>query len=138
MKFYPNLNRISGVMVSTFTSSAVDRGFISGVMVSTFTSSAVDRGFISGVMVSMFTSSAVDRGFISGVMVSTFTSSAVDRGFKHGRDKPKTIKLACVASLPCTQHYGDRENTGWLGISIMCPNGETCLSADCCFIELAL
>jgi hypothetical protein len=32
-------------MVSVFTSSAVDRGFIGSVMVSVFTSSAVDRGF---------------------------------------------------------------------------------------------
>ena len=24
------------------------------------------------------------------------------------------------------------------GIRIMCPNGVTCLSADCCFSELAL
>ena len=63
-------------------------------MVSVFTSSAVDRGFIiismrvnpiGGVMVSVFTSSAVDHGFIiismrvnpiGDVLVSVFTSSA--------------------------------------------------------------
>jgi len=28
-----------------------------------------------------------------------------------------------------------KEQTGWLGIRIMCPSGETCLSADCCFCE---
>ena len=48
------VNPIGGVMVSMFTSSAVDRGFIiismrvnpiGGVMVRVFTSSAVDRGF---------------------------------------------------------------------------------------------
>jgi len=27
---------------------------------------------------------------------------------------------------------------GWLGIRIMCPSGATCLSADCCFSNLAL
>jgi len=25
----------------------------------------------------------------------------------------------------------------WLRIRIMCPSGATCLSADCCFSELA-
>jgi hypothetical protein len=33
---------------------------------------------------------------------------------------------------------GAMTKTGWLGIRIMCPNGATCLLADCCFIELAL
>ena len=27
---------------------------------------------------------------------------------------------------------------GWLGIKIMCPSGPTCISADCCFSEVAL
>jgi hypothetical protein len=47
---------------------------LGGVMVSVFTSSAVDRGFIGSVIVSVFTSSAVDHGFIGGVIVSVFTS----------------------------------------------------------------
>jgi hypothetical protein len=46
--------------------------------------------------------------------------------------------LIFVASLVSTQHYGDRARTGRLGIRIMCPSGATCLSADCCFSELAL
>jgi len=31
-----------------------------------------------------------------------------------------------------------KKTTGWLGIGIMRPSGATCLSADCCFSELAL
>ena len=27
---------------------------------------------------------------------------------------------------------------GWLGIKIMCSSGPTCISADCCFSEVAL
>jgi hypothetical protein len=37
--------------------------FISGVIVSVFTSSAVDRVFIGGVIAIVFASTAVDRGF---------------------------------------------------------------------------
>ena len=40
--------------------------------------------------------------------------------------------------LLLTQHYGERANIGWLGSSIMCPNGVTFLPADCCFSKLAL
>ena len=69
-------------------------------------------------------------------MVSVLTSSMVDRGID--RVKSKTIKLAFVASLLSTQHKGERAQTGWLGIKIMCPYGATCLSTDCCFSELAL
>ena len=75
---------------------------------------------------------------IGDVMVSVLASIAVDRGFKPGRVKPKTIKLVFVASLLSTQHSGERAKTGWLGIRIMCQSGATCLSADCCFSELAL
>jgi len=40
--------------------------------------------------------------------------------------------LVCVASPLSTQQ------TGWLGIRIMCPSEETALNADCYFSELAL
>ena len=70
-------------------------------------------------------------------MVSVLASNAVDRVFEHRSGQTKTITLVCVASL-CTQHSGERANTGWLGIRIMCPSGATCLPADCCFSELAL
>jgi len=45
--------------------------------------------------------------------------------------------LVFVASLLSTQHLGERSKTGWHGIGINCPSGVTCLSADCCFSELA-
>ena len=54
-------------------------------------------------------------------MVSVLASSAVDPGFER---RTGQIRL--------------RAKTGWLGIRIMCPSGATCLSADCCFSELAL
>jgi len=46
--------------------------------------------------------------------------------------------LIFVASAISTQREGERAKTDWLGIRIMCPSGETCLSADCCFREIAL
>ena len=83
----------------------------------------------------MHTSSVVLSG---GVMVSVLASSAVDRRFEPRSGKPKTMKLVFVASPLSTQHKGERAKTGWLGIRKMCLNGATCLSADCCFSELAL
>ena len=52
--------------------------------------------------------------------------------------KPKTMKLAFVASSLNTQHSADRAKTGWLRIRIICESGAKYLSADCCFSELAL
>ena len=76
---------------------------------------------------------------IGGVMVSMLASSVVDRVFDlTDRVKLKTIKLVSVASLLSTQHLGERAKTGWLRIRIMCPNGATCIFADCYFSELAL
>jgi len=46
--------------------------------------------------------------------------------------------LVFVASPLSMQHEGERAKIGWLGIRIMCPSGAICLSADCCFSELAL
>jgi hypothetical protein len=75
---------------------------------------------------------------IGGIVVSMLASSAVDRGFEPGRVKPKTMKLVFVAFLQSTQHLGERTKTSWLGIRILCPSGASCLSADCCFSELAI
>ena len=58
-------------------------------------------------------------------------------GSSPGRVKPKTIQLVFVVSPLSTHHLGERANTGWLGIKIMCRSGATCLPADCCFSELA-
>ena len=49
-----------------------------------------------------------------GVMVSVLVSRAVDRGFE---------------SPVSTQHWGERANTGWVGIRIMCLSVTTCLSS---------
>ena len=46
--------------------------------------------------------------------------------------------LVFGSSTLSTQNQGERANTGWLGIGIMCQSGSTCLSADSCFSELAL
>ena len=54
------------------------------------------------------------------------------------RVKQQTMKLVFVASLLRTQHQGERAKAGWLGIRIMCACGAKCLSAYCCFFELAL
>jgi hypothetical protein len=59
-------------------------------------------------------------------------------GLNPDQVKPKTIKLVFVASLLNTQHQGERAKTGKQGIRIMCLSGATCLSADCCFSDLAI
>jgi hypothetical protein len=59
-------------------------------------------------------------------------------GSRPDRVKPKTIKLVFVASPLSKQHSGARAKTRWLGIRIMFLSGATCLSADCCFSEIAL
>ena len=71
-------------------------------------------------------------------MASMLDSIAVDRGFEPRSRQPKTITFVFVASPLSTQHKGERAKTSWLGIRIMCPSGETCLPADCCFSELTL
>ena len=48
-----------------------------------------------------------------------------------------TLKLVFVASPISTQHKGEKTKSGCLRIRIMCPSGATCLSADCCFSDLA-
>ena len=57
-------------------------------------------------------------------------------GSSPDRVKSKTIKLVFVPSPLSMQHKGERGNTGWLGMIIMCQSGVTCLSADCCFSEV--
>ena len=39
------------------------------------------------------------------------------------RVKPKPMKLVFVVSPLSTQHQGERQKAGWLGIMIMCQNG---------------
>ena len=66
-------------------------------------------------------------------MVSVLASSAVDCGseLRSGQTKDYKIGIYCF-----TAKYAALRRTGWLGIRIMCPNGTTCLPADCCFSEL--
>jgi hypothetical protein len=62
------------------------------------------------------------RYCISGVMISMLPSSLVDRGFEHRSRQPKIMKLVFVAFTLSTQHYGERAETGLLGIRIMYPS----------------
>jgi hypothetical protein len=64
-------------------------------------------------------------------MVSVLTSSVVDRGFEPGSGQTKDYKMCCFSAKHTALIYGERAKTGWLGVRIMCPSGETCLPADC-------
>jgi hypothetical protein len=84
-----------------------------------------------GVMVIMLVSGrswASGRSWVSGRSWASCRSWVV---------KSKTIKLVFVASPLSMLPGGKRTKTGWLGIRITCPSVATCLSADCCFSELA-
>ena len=60
------------------------------------------------------------------------------RGFEPRSGQTKDYKLGiCCFSAKHAALTGEIAKTGWLGISIMCPSGATCLSADCCFSERA-
>ena len=71
-------------------------------------------------------------------MVSVATLSAVDRGFdsRSGETKDYKIGMCCFSA----EHAAfRRKSKDWSARNqIMCPSGVTCLSADCCFSELAL
>ena len=75
---------------------------------------------------------------IGGVMVNVLVSSAVDRVFEpqSGQTKDYEIGICCFSA----KHAALRRNakSGWLEIRLMCLSGATCLSANCCFSELAL
>ena len=89
---------------------------------------------------------------ICGVMVSVLASSAVAHRFEPRSGQTKDYKIGIFAACfvekqyfyasphkASTQHKRERAKTLVLfGIRIMCPSGTTCLSADCCFNELAL
>jgi hypothetical protein len=52
-----------------------------------------------------------------GRKYNMLTPSLVDRGLKpRSCQNPKTIRLVLVASLPGTQHYGVRVNTGLIEV----------------------
>ena len=61
-------------------------------------------------------------------MVSVLASSVVARGFEFRSDQTKDFKIdMCCFSA---KHGGERANAGWLGITIVCPSKDTCLSAS--------
>ena len=68
-----------------------------------------------------------EKNLIGSVMVSVLVLSAVDRGFelRSGQTKYFEIGICCFS-------------TWHAPIMIMCPSGEICLSANCCFSELPL
>ena len=75
----------------------------------------------------------------SCVIVSVLVLSVVDRGFesRSGQTKDYKIGICCFSAKHTALR---RKSKDWfeLGIRIMCLSGTTCLSADCCFSELAL
>ena len=73
-------------------------------------------------------------------ILNVLASSAVDRGFelRSGQTKMTIKSVAVVSSAKHTALRRKNRDIGWLGIRIMCPSGATCLSAHCCFSQLAL
>ena len=76
---------------------------------------------------------------ISGVMVSMLASSAVDCGFESRSGQTKDYKISVVCWFIARHAALSKKSK-----DILTPNqdnvssGATCLSADCCFSELAL
>ena len=81
---------------------------------------------------------AHQRLLIGSVIVSVLDLSAVDRGFESRSGQTKDYKLVFVAYNANHAVLKRKRKTGWLGIRIICPSGARCISADCCFSDLAL
>ena len=75
-------------------------------------------------------------------MVSVLAACVVDRGFEPRSDQTIDYKIGicCFSALSTQvmQHKGKGAKDCWLGFRIICPSGETCLSTEYCFSELAL
>jgi hypothetical protein len=69
-------------------------------------------------------------------MVSVIISSVVDPSLEPLSGQTKDYKM-CICCFSA-HNLRERAKTGWLGIRIMCPSVVICLSAGCCFSELAL
>ena len=75
---------------------------------------------------------------IGCVMVSVLAWSVVDRGFEPRSGQTKNYTNG-ICRLSTERAAFMKKKKDWLlGIRIMCQSGATCLSADCCFSELAL
>jgi len=70
---------------------------------------------------------------IDAVMVRVLASSAENRGFPPRWRKTKIQDIIIICCLPAT-YAALRSKTVWH----MCLRGASCLTADCCFSELAL
>jgi hypothetical protein len=79
----------------------------------------------------------VDINRIGSVKGNELASSSVDHEFEHrwGRAKDYEIGICCFSSKHATLR---RKSKDWLVRKQLCPNEATCLSAECCFSELAL
>ena len=78
------------------------------------------------------------KNHIGGVTVSLHTSSGVDCGFEPWSGQTKEYKI-CISGFSANHTALRRKRkTGWLIKGIMWTVGATCLSANCCFSELAL
>jgi len=71
-------------------------------------------------------------------MVSVLATSVVDRGFEPRSGQSKDYEIGICYFFAKLAALRRKSKTGWLEIRRMCPIGETCLSEDCCFSELAL
>jgi hypothetical protein len=71
------------------------------------------------------------------IFIYSQCSSAIDCGFesRSGQTKDYEIGMCCFSAKHALRR---KSKTSWLGIRIMCSSGAPCLSADCCFSELAL
>ena len=75
---------------------------------------------------------------IGGVMVNVLVLSVVECGVepRSGQTKDNEIGISCFSAKHAALR---RKSKDWLvGIRIMGQSMATCLSADCCFSELAL
>ena len=76
---------------------------------------------------------------ISSVMVNVPASSAVDRGFgqRSGQTKHHKIDICCFSAKHAALR---RKSRDWLvrNRDSVSDSRATCLSADCCYSELAL
>ena len=74
---------------------------------------------------------------IGGIIVSILASSAVDHGLepRSGQTKDYQIGICCFSAKHAALR---RKRKDWSARNQMCQSGATCLTADCCFSELAL
>ena len=70
-------------------------------------------------------------------MVRVLVSILKGHGFDHKLGQTKDIRIGICNFTPKMQHLGLSVKTGQLRVRITCLNKVACLTADCCFHELA-